>query len=82
MTPRHTSTYLRLYAYRYVGTKKVQTLSFPVKVTNANQAADTTKYTASVKLTKKGTWKLRVKHSAHGDEWTTYSGYSAKITVK
>ena len=86
ISPAHTSAkYLRLFAYRYSGTTKVQTLSFTVKVSNTGMPAGTTKYSASVKLTKKGTWKLRAEHLAHGSspvEGTTWSSYSSKITAK
>ncbi len=81
--PKHTSgTYLRVYAYRYSGTKVVQSVSFPVTVTSVGQPANTTKYTASVKLPKAGAWKVRVRHGAHGVEGTTYGALSARITVK
>ena len=81
--PRHTSaTYLKAYAYRYTGSKVVQTLSFPVKVTYAGQPAFTTKWTASIKLPKAGSWKVKLKHSVHGTEPTAYSALSAWIKVK
>ena len=83
--PRHSSTtakYLKVRAYRLSGASYAYVKSFSVKVTSTGQPADTTKYTASVRLTKTGSWKLRVKHSAHGVEATSYSSYSSKITVK
>ena len=81
--PRHSSgTYLKVYAYRWNNTSFAYVKSFSVKVTSSGQPANTTKYTSSVKLTQKGIWELRVKHSAHGVEATTYSPYSLSITVK
>jgi len=80
--PRHTSsTYIVVNAYRWNGSTYVYKTHFHVRITNSGQPANTTKYIASVKLTTKGYWKLRVKHSAHGVEGTTYSGYSARFKV-
>jgi|GEM_PF-3114835 len=79
--PAHTSGgSLRLWAYRYSGTKVVQKLSFSVRVSDYGSGAST--YLSLVKLTKKGSWKLFIKHSAHGDEAAATSKYTAKITVK
>lgn len=80
--PRHTATYLRVYAYRWNGHRYAYVKSFSVKVTNSGQPADRTKYKASVKFTSRGYWKLRVKHRAHAGELTKYSSYSSRIKVK
>lgn len=81
--PRHTSgSSIKVYAYRWDGRKYAYVKAIAVVLSNTGQPADTSKYTASVKLTKKGSWKLRTKHSAHGNEGTKYSSYSSRITVK
>ncbi len=80
--PRHSSTYLKVYAYRWNGRKYAYVKSFKVSVTTSGQPADTTKYSSSVKFTKSGKWKLKVKHTGHSGESTKYSSYSSRITVK
>lgn len=81
--PRHTSaSYIVVNAYKLVGSSYVYKTHFTVKITNTGQPAYTTKYTAAVKLTSAGYWKLRVKHSAHGVEGALLSAYSSRIRVK
>lgn len=83
LTPRHTSGKpVKIYAYRYSKGKKVQTVTFTPSITNVGQASNTTKFSASVKLPKKGTWKLRAYHAATSTEKSAWSAYSKTITVK
>ncbi|NTU72233.1 MAG: hypothetical protein HGB10_10520 [Coriobacteriia bacterium] len=82
LKPRHTSTYLSVRAYRWSGKSWVYKKSYSVRTTTVGQPVDTTKYTASVKLTQSGSWRLKVRHLTHAGEPTQYSGYSRTIKVK
>jgi hypothetical protein len=83
LKPRHDSGKpVKIYAYRYSGGKKVQTVTFTPSITNVGQATNTTKFSASVKLPKKGSWKLRAYHAATSTEKSAWSAYSKTITVK
>ncbi len=83
MKPVHSkTTYFKVRAYRWNGKTYAYVKSISVNLTTSKQPADTAKYTASVKLTKTGKWKLKIKHYAHGEEPEQYSSYSSRITVK
>ncbi len=75
------TTYIKIRAYRLSGSTYKYVKSFSVKLTTKGQAADTAKYSASIKLTKKGKWKLMARHYAHGEEPKKDSSYSSRITV-
>jgi hypothetical protein len=77
-----TSGYIKIRAYRWDGKKWVYKTQFSVAVTTSGQLAYTTKYTAQIKLTSKGKWKLLTRHSAHANERQQDSAYSSVITVK